>query len=211
MVVTNDEALAALETLIKTQPKPTTPWTPVEPYDFPTRRTVEGQHPARIVQAFAPTTVLDYGCGAGYLVALLAEQGVRVKGYEPSTALAASVPPYVEHLIGRELPRPSSSAYELVICREVLEHVPFAEIGTLIARLCALSSRWVYVTTRFAKNPQHFLSVDTADDLDPTHITMINPDFLRLLFVLQGFKRRADLEAIVDWQNKGRCLVYERS
>jgi hypothetical protein len=38
------------------------------------------------------------------------------------------------------------------------------------------------------------LDVATSDDLDPTHISMLNQDFLRVLFVLEGFKRRADLE-----------------
>ncbi len=50
----------------------------------------------------------------------------------------------------------------------------------------------------------------TSDDLDPTHITMLNQDLLRLLFILEGFKRRADLETAMDWQHKGRVLVYVR-
>ena len=79
-----------------------------------------------------------------------------------------------------------------------------------MTNLCALSSRFVYVTTRFARAPQHLLSVDTSDGLDPTHITMLNQSLLRLLFVLEGFKRRADLEQRMDWQGKARVLVYER-
>jgi hypothetical protein len=38
----------------------------------------------------------------------------------------------------------------------------------------------------------------------------LNQDFLRVLIVLEGFKCRPDLEARLDWQKKGRCLVYER-
>jgi hypothetical protein len=82
-----------------------------------------------------------------------------------------------------------------------------------VTNLCALASRFVYVTTRFTQNwtmPHAILSVDTKDDLDPTHQTMLNKDLLRLLFVLEGFKRRADLEERMDWQKKERCLVYER-
>jgi hypothetical protein len=80
-----------------------------------------------------------------------------------------------------------------------------------VAHLCALSTKFVYVTTRFAQNPAHFLSVDTVDQLDPTHITMMNQDFLRLLFVMEGFVRRPDLEGVLDWQKKGRVLIYERA
>jgi hypothetical protein len=104
----------------------------------------------------------------------------------------------------------SPSPYDLVICREVLEHLTIRQIRRAVTNLCALSSKFVYVTTRFAKDPDHLLDVDTSDDLDPTHITMLNQDFLRVLFVLEGFKRRPDLEARMDWQGKGRVLVYER-
>jgi hypothetical protein len=39
---------------------------------------------------------------------------------------------------------------------------------------------------------------------------MLNQDFLRTLFVLEGFKRRKDLEVRMDWKGLGRVLVYER-
>ena len=98
---------------------------------------------------------------------------------------------------------------DIVICREVLEHLTIREVRQAVANLCRLSSKFVYVTTRFAQPPTSLLSVDTYDDLDPTHITMLNQDFLRTLFVLEGCRRRADLEAALDWQGKGRVLVYE--
>ena len=55
------------------------------------------------------------------------------------------------------------------------------------------------------------MDVDTSDKLDPTHITMMHQAFLRALFVLEGFRRRADLEAAMDWKKLGRVLVYERA
>jgi SAM-dependent methyltransferase len=206
--MTNDEALAALETLYTAQP-PAKPWTPVLPYDIKARRVAEGQQPDLIVEAFQPTRVLDYGCGAGFLVAFLAELGVDVRGYEP--LIPPKVPPYVRHLVSDQKPQAGTARYDLVVCREVLEHVPFRDVRGVVAHLCALSTKFVYVTTRFAQNPAHFLSVDTVDQLDPTHITMMNQDFLRLLFVMEGFVRRPDLEGVLDWQKKGRVLIYERA
>ena len=35
-------------------------------------------------------------------------------------------------------------------------------------------------------------------------------DFLRVMCVLEGFRRRLDLESAIDWMGKGRVLVYER-
>ena len=102
-------------------------------------------------------------------------------------------------------------AYDLVICREVLEHLSIGQIRRAVTNLAALSAGFVYVTTRFAKEPDSLLSVDTQDGLDPTHISMLNQTFLRALFVLEGFKRRADLEAAMDWKTLGRVLVYERA
>ncbi len=76
--------------------------------------------------------------------------------------------------------------------------------------LCECSRRFVYLTSRFSA-AQHFLDFRTSDDLDPTHISIMPMDWLRHLFVLEGFKRRADLEQKLDWQNKKRVLVYERA
>lgn len=208
-------ALARLEALVQSQKPAEKPWEPVLAYDIETRREIEGQQPKLIRDNFNPRYVLDYGCGAGFLVAFLAELGVDVKGYEPSDSMRERVPPYVRWLVrdswwdnGMNGGKP---VYDLVICREVLEHLTIREIRTQVERLCRLSSRFVYVTTRFHPSPQSLLDVATSDDLDPTHITMMNQDFLRLLFVLEGFKRRPDLESKMDWQNKGRCLVYERA
>ena len=39
---------------------------------------------------------------------------------------------------------------------------------------------------------------------------LLTKPFLRCLFVLEGFRRRADLEARMDWAGKDRVLVYER-
>jgi hypothetical protein len=99
---------------------------------------------------------------------------------------------------------------DLVICREVLEHVPVAGVAEIVRKLCGLSNRYVYVTTRFSKGP-HRLDVDGSDGLDPTHITMLNQDLLRMLFTLEGFRRRADLERELDHRELGRVLVYEAS
>lgn len=190
-----------------TQKPAVAPWQPVQDYSDAGRRAIEGKNPDLVLEHLVRDGdwVLDYGCGpAAHLVRLLHEriaaQGrpVTVLGYDPQLRRSE------RHV------HPNAS-YDVVICREVLEHLTLREIARTVQRLCALSDRLVYVTTRFAKEPSHLLSVDTSDDLDPTHITMLTPAFLRLLFVLEGFRRRADLERVMDWQNKGRVLVYERA
>ena len=56
----------------------------------------------------------------------------------------------------------------------------------------------------------HFLDFNTGDDLDPSHITLLNKDMLRLMFVLEGCRSRPDLEARMDWGKKGRVLVLQK-
>jgi hypothetical protein len=76
--------------------------------------------------------------------------------------------------------------------------------------MCAASSRFVYVTTRFHPHPEHLLSLTSQLEEDPTHITLLSKDLLRCLFVLEGFASRPDLEQRMDWAGKGRVVVVER-
>jgi hypothetical protein len=80
-----------------------------------------------------------------------------------------------------------------------------------VAQICHASSRFVYVTTRFHPEPTDLLDFTTQFEVDPTHITLLTKDFLRCLFVLEGFRRRPDLEERMDWGHKQRVLVYERA
>lgn len=200
-------ALARFEALVLGQQPATEPWAPVTPFDYESRRQIEGRHPDVLIETFGPGPYLDYGCGPdAILVRLLRERGVMADGIdpllrEPWRCFQPEFDNGPEAFVGH---------YPVVICREVFEHCSVREILRLIKRFKDFSPRFVYVTTRFAQHPMHLLDVDTADDLDPTHITMLNQTFLRVLFVLEGFKRRADLEDKLDWMKKGRCLVYER-
>lgn len=231
------KALDRFEQLVLSQRPANTPWEPVTDYSFEARKAIEGQHPELIRDVLVAcvekpalshigTQVLDVGCGPGHLVLLMRALGVQAYGVDRHRHLEwfdayVGRNPYVGFLdwrqwfdvldITSDVANDYADSADVVICREVLEHLTIREARVAVSNLCALSYRFVYVTTRFAKDPQHLLDVDTSDDLDPTHITMLNQTFLRVLFVLEGFRRRADLEATMDWQHKGRVLVYERT
>jgi len=104
----------------------------------------------------------------------------------------------------------ADGSYDLVICREVLEHLTVLEVRKAVANMVRLTSKFIYVTTRFHPNPPTLLDFNTSDDLDPSHITLLNKDMLRLMFVLEGCRSRLDLEARMDWGRKGRVLVLEK-
>jgi SAM-dependent methyltransferase len=183
-------------------------------YELETRRRIEDRNPALIKEVFEPDRVLDVGCGPGFLMLFLVELGVEVQGIDFSPSSLELAPAEVRDriLIGdvSEQHVPERS-FDLAICREVLEHLTILQVRRTIEQLCRASSRFVYATTRFHPDPAGLLDVTTDLETDPTHITLLAKDFVRCLFVLEGFRRRDDLEERMDWAEKGRVLVYERS
>lgn len=183
-------------------------------YDLETRRRIEGRHPQLIKEVFDPQRVLDVGCGPGALMHLLSELGITADGVDFSSRAAALAPESVRDRItqapitARTVP---DRAYDLVICREVLEHLTVMEVRHAVEAICAATSRFAYVTSRFHGNPATLLEFTSEPEVDPTHITLLNKELLRCLFVLEGFRRRGDLEERLDWAHKGRVLVYERA
>jgi SAM-dependent methyltransferase len=182
-------------------------------YDLETRRRIEGRNPALIKEVFEPQRVLDMGCGPGALMYLLHELGVDVRGIDFSPRSVELAPEAVRDriVVGSvtEAHVPDRSV-DLVICREVFEHLTVLQVRRTVANICRASSRFVYATTRFHPDPPDLLSFTTQFEVDPTHITLLNKEFLRCLFVLEGFRSRPDLEERMDWGNKQRVLVYER-
>jgi hypothetical protein len=201
-------SLARFEQIVLTQTPAARQWSPVTDYSFEGRKQIEGRHPQLIKDVFKPQYVLDMGAGPGHLVRMLRALGIKAKGYDK---YADAIHGIDEFDLTWYLHDEWDEWADLVICREVLEHLTIREIRRAVTTLCDLSTRFVYVTTRFAKEPHSLLDVDTSDELDPTHISMLHQDLLRVLFVLEGFKRRADLEDRLDWRHAGRVLIYERA
>lgn len=208
--MTDAEALIAFETLLTIQKGPKGAWEPVTDYALDARVDVEGKTPDLILTTFgAKGRILDAGCGFGHLVRLLIERGADARGFDLQVRRDWLESP--RFFVGDMTSKDSlGGKYDLVICREVLEHLTVRDIRKAVTNLCALSKQFVYVTTRFNAAPTHLLDVQTSDNLDPTHISLLNQDLLRTLFVLEGFKRRTDMETLMDWRQLGRVLVYER-
>ncbi len=145
---------------------------------------------------------------------LLHEIGVNVEGIDfAESSKALATPEVRDRITVGQVTDPTlkpANSYDLVICREVLEHLTVLQVRQAVANMVRMTSKFIYVTTRFHPEPASLLDFTTQFDVDPSHITLLNKDMLRLMFVLEGCRSRADLEARMDWGNKGRVLVLEK-
>ena len=182
-------------------------------YSLETRRQIEARNPQMIKDVFQPKRVLDLGCGPGALMHLLWELGVDVEGIDFAESSKRLATPEVRDRItigSTDQPLLPDNAFDLVISREVLEHLTVFQVKKTVENMVRMTSRFIYCTTRFHPEPASLLDFTTQFDVDPTHITLLNKDLLRLMFVLAGCRTRPDLEAKMDWLNKGRVLVMEK-
>jgi SAM-dependent methyltransferase len=183
-------------------------------YSLEARRRIEAKNPSLIRDVFQPKKALDLGCGPGALMHLLWELGVDVEGIDFAESSKRIATPETRDRIfigdvGDPALRPAN-AYDLVICREVLEHLTVVQVQQCVQNMARMTSKFIYCTTRFHPAPASLLDFTTQFDVDPSHITLLNKDLLRLMFLLQGCKSRPDLEERMDWGKKGRVLVLEK-
>jgi len=184
-------------------------------YSLETRRRIEAKNPLLIRDVFQPKSALDLGCGPGALMHLLRELGVNVEGIDfAESSLRLATPEVRDRIVIGEVTDPTlkpAGSFDLVICREVLEHLTVLQVKQAVANMVRMTSKFIYVTTRFHPDPVTLLDFTTQFDVDPSHITLLNKDMLRLMFVLEGCRSRPDLEDLMDWGRKGRVLVLEKA
>ena len=184
-------------------------------YDISTRRKIEGKNPENIIKFLKPSCAVDIGCGPGALISLLKENGFdNCYGVDISPEAKDMAEPSIKDKI--EIASAwntgfGSDHFDTVICREVLEHLTVNQIFLTVGEMCRISSDIVYVTTRFHPEPSTLFDVTTEFEVDPTHISCMNIDLLRLFFVLHNFKRDRILEEKIDWMKKGRALIYRKN
>lgn len=209
-----DRALDRLETFAAAQSAPTFDqnyfvgeWRGDAPFTYESRKRIEGRHPKIVQECFDGLTVLDVGCGPGHFVRMLRELGMDAGGIDPSPDAVEMSNGIKDRVVRGNVSDLPPKIAHVAICREVLEHVPVLEIAPLIADLFRVARKYVYITTRFTD--RGVFEAVTDFETDPTHISLLSQPFIRALCVMEGGKRRRDLEQRLDWQGKGRVLVYE--
>jgi len=142
-----------------------------------------------IVRDFHPTSVLDAGCAMGFLVEALRKRGVDAWGVDVSEfAISQAHESVREHCSVASLAEPLSRRYDLIVCIEVLEHIPPSETDRTIANLCAATDRLLLSTT-------------PDDYSEATHLNVQPPEAWSAALAREGFLRDVDRDAsyITPW------------
>lgn len=148
-----------------------------------------------VVRALNPSSVLDVGCALGFVVEALRARGVEAFGVDVSEYAISQVAEEVAEFCSvGSLLEPLGRRVDLVMCIEVIEHLPAEDASDAVASLCAASDR--------------ILLSSTPDDFEePSHLNVQPTEYWSALFAQQGFFRRIDFDAtfISPW-----AVLYER-
>ena len=140
-----------------------------------------GKVARKLVRRYNPRTVADVGCAYGLLVEALCDRGVDAYGFDISPYAVSNARVDMKgrlkvHSILDDLPLHGGKKYDLVVCIEVLEHLPPEHADRAVAVLCAASDRVI-----FSSSP---------DDFDePTHFNVLPTEAWVKLFEKHGFRK----------------------
>jgi glycosyltransferase involved in cell wall biosynthesis len=156
-----------------------------QPYDWSEGAWVEffGRVADAIVAELAPATVLDAGCGIGFLVDALRKRSVEAYGFDISEYAISQVPDELQSYcwvasVTEELDRD----YDLIVCTEVLEHLPPDLVEDAIGNLTRHTGQILFSST-------------PSDFAEPTHYSVRPLESWIDLFARRGFFRNVDLDA----------------
>ena len=137
----------------------------------------------RIARDIRPSTVLDVGCAMGFLVEALRKRGVEAFGVDISEYAIQNVHPDIQPYcwVGSAT-EPFPRKYDLIVCVEVLEHLPPREAEQAVENLCQHSDDILFSSTPF-------------DYEEPTHCNVQPPEYWAELFARYGFFRDVDFDA----------------
>lgn len=162
-----------------------------------------------IKQQYAPKTAVDIGCAFGLLVEAMVDLGIDAYGFDVSPfAISNARPDVADRLkvgsLSDPIPLVTGQKYDMVICIEVLEHLPPEMAKTAIQKLCAAGD-----CILFSSSP---------DDFDePTHFNVQPVAEWLKMFANEGFYpvRRSNADfvakhAFVVKKTRGLETVYRK-
>ena len=147
-----------------------------------------------IVSDIVPQTVLDAGCAIGLLVEALRNRGVDAWGIDISEYAISQVPTALKpYCAVHSITEPFGRRFDLIVCIEVLEHLPRVQSEQAVINLCRHADDIL-----FSSSPE--------DYKEATHFNVQPPEYWAEHFARQGFYRDVDFDArfITPWAARFR-------
>jgi SAM-dependent methyltransferase len=149
-----------------------------------------------VVRSFTPKRVFDAGCAIGFLVAALWDRNVEAHGRDISafaiSEVRSDVRPYCS--VG-SITDPIDGEYDLVLCIEVLEHMPEHEALEAIRTMTRAAPRVLFSST-------------PSDFDEPTHINVRPTRYWLNHFAEAGFAPLATYDATYVCPH---AILFERT
>tara|TARA_S200000501_G_scaffold374906_1_gene425537 strand:+ start:1761 stop:2375 length:615 start_codon:yes stop_codon:yes gene_type:complete len=123
---------------------------------------------------------LDYGCAKGFLVNALRLLEFEAYGEDISDYAINNCHPNVEGFISK----PTNKFYDLIFCKDVLEHVPENDLPNLLTNFSKRCNQF-FAVVPFADNGLYRIR---EYEVDVTHITRGDETWWLELFRDSGFK-----------------------
>jgi len=107
------------------------------------------------------TTFLDVGCAYGTLVEKLNDSNMIAAGIDISEWAITQAIDYCQLFDGLNIPMPDKS-FEVVVCIDTLEHVPYEDAPQLVKEMVRVSKKYLYFVIGYgqSQNDQTHCSVD---------------------------------------------------
>jgi SAM-dependent methyltransferase len=97
-----------------------------------------------LLDAFAPASVLDLGCGPGHFLLPYQARGVEVLGVDVSPHAGALLPPLSFMTADLTQSWAPPHPFDLVLCLEVAEHLPASAAAALVRTVVGCGNRIVW-------------------------------------------------------------------
>jgi hypothetical protein len=143
----------------------------------------------RIAADIRPARVLDAGCAMGLLVEALRSRGIDAEGIDVSAYAIAQADPSVRPFCrAGSIAADLGGRYDLIVCIEVLEHMPAADADRAIENFCRAADDVI-----FSSSP--------VDYKESTHVNVRRPEDWAEAFARKGFLRDLDYDAsyVTPW------------
>jgi SAM-dependent methyltransferase len=160
----------------------------------------------RLVELLAPRSVIDIGCANGLWLAAFARSGVtQLRGVDgpwvPREALRMAAAAFATHDLTRcALPYQlagSGERFDMLLCLELLEHLPAQRADALVDALCALSDTLV-------------VSAAVPHQGGTGHVNEQWPGYWRQRFAARGFVA-CDFLRIACWDDERIAPWYRQN